>query len=48
MIFLSAGLKYHETKVAIRSTSEGAASFMESPEAIWETAAPDMAKKKPA
>ncbi len=48
MIFLSAGLKYHDTTIRIRDTNEGAISFMQSPDAIRENAAPDMAKKKPA
>ncbi len=48
MIFLSAGLKYHDTTVRISNINEGATSFMESPDAICENTAPDMAKKKPA
>ena len=48
MIFLSAGLKYHDTTIRISNNNEGAISFMESPDAIRENAAPDMAKKKPA
>lgn len=48
MIFLSAGLKYHDTTVMISNTSEGTISFMESPDAICENTAPDMAKKEPA
>jgi hypothetical protein len=48
MIFLSAGLKYHDTTVRIRSNNEGNISFMGSPDAICENTAPDMAKKKPA
>ena len=48
MIFLSAGLKYHDTTVRISKTNEGNTSFMESPDAIRENAAPDIAKKKPA
>ena len=48
MIFLSAGLKYHDTTVRNSNSNEGAISFTESPDAICENAAPDMAKKKPA
>jgi hypothetical protein len=48
MIFLSAGLKYHDTTVRIRSSNGGNISFMASPDAICENIAPDMAKKKPA
>ena len=48
MIFLSSGLKYHDTTVRISNTSEGNSSFMELPAAIWENTAPDIAKKKPA
>ena len=48
MIFLSAGLKYHDTTVRIRSNTGGNISFMELPEATCENIAPDMAKKKPA
>ena len=48
MIFLSAGLKYHDTTVRISNTNEGNISFMESPDAICENNAPDMTKKKPA
>ncbi len=47
MIFLSAGLKYHDTTVRIRSSSGGAISFTKLPDAICENTAPDMAKKKP-
>jgi hypothetical protein len=47
MIFLSAGLKYHDTAMRINNTDEEAISFMESPDAICENSAPDMAKKKP-
>jgi hypothetical protein len=46
MIFISAGLKYHDTTIRIRDTNEGNISFMESPDAICENAAPDIAKKK--
>ena len=48
MIFLSAGLKYHDTTVRIKRNKEGNISFTELPDAICENAAPDMAKKKPA
>ena len=48
MIFLSAGLKYHDTTVRISKENEGNISFTESPNAICENTAPDMAKKKPA
>ncbi len=48
MIFLSAGLKYHDTTVRIRSSNEGNISFTELPDAICENIAPDMTKKKPA
>ena len=48
MIFLSAGLKYHDTTVRIRSNNGGNISFTELPDAICENTAPDMAKKKPA
>jgi hypothetical protein len=48
MIFLSAGLKYHDTTIRIRDTNEGAILFMEWPDAIRENAAPGIAKKKPA
>jgi hypothetical protein len=48
MIFLSAGLKYHDTAVRIRSSNEGNISPTELPDAICENIAPDMTKKKPA
>jgi hypothetical protein len=48
MIFLSAGLKYQDTTVRIRSSNGGAISLKELPDAICENTAPDMAKKKPA
>lgn len=48
MIFLSAGLKYHDTTVRVRSSNEGNKSFTESPDAICENTAPDITKKKPA
>ena len=48
MIFLSAGLKYHDITVRIKSKNAGTFSVMESPDAICENTAPDMAKKKPA
>ena len=41
MIFLSAGLKYHDITVRIRSNNEGNISLMESPDAICENTAPD-------
>ena len=47
MIFLSKGLKYHDTIIRIRSSNEGNISFTV-PDAICEISAPDMAKKKPA
>ncbi len=47
MIFLSAGLKYHDATIRIRSSNEGNILFMV-PDAICENTAPDMAKKKPA
>lgn len=48
MIFLSAGLTYHDTTVRISSNNAGDIAFTESPDAICENTAPDMAKKKPA
>jgi hypothetical protein len=48
MIFLSAGLKYHDTTVRISNSNEGAISFRESPDAICENTAADGAKKKAA
>jgi hypothetical protein len=48
MIFLSSGLKYHDITVRIRSNNAGTFAVMESPDAICENTAPDMAKKKPA
>jgi hypothetical protein len=48
MIFLLAGLKYQDMKISMRRTNEGAISLTESPDEIWDIAAPDMAKKKPA
>ncbi len=48
MIFLSTGLKYHDTTVRISNNNEGNISFTGSPDAICENTAPDMAKKKPA
>jgi len=47
-IFLSAGLKYDETTVRTSNNNEETNSFVGSPTAICENAAPDMAKKKPA
>jgi hypothetical protein len=47
MIFLSAGLKYHDTRVSMRRSNEGNISFTV-PDAICENAAPVMAKKNPA
>ena len=48
MIFLVEGLKYQDNKVSNKRSNEGAISFTESPDAIWDIAAPDIAKKKPA
>ncbi|MEJ7737209.1 MAG: hypothetical protein WKF97_07270 [Chitinophagaceae bacterium] len=48
MIFLSAGLKYHDTTVRISNNKGVNISFTELPKAICENTAPDMAKKKPA
>jgi hypothetical protein len=48
MIFLSGGLKDHDTTVRISNNNEGNIPLMESPHAICENIAPDMAKKKPA
>ncbi len=47
MIFLPAGLKYHDATVRIKSNKGGNISFIELPDAICENTAPDMAKKKP-
>ena len=47
MIFLSAGLKYQDTKLRISNSNEGNISFTE-PDAICENTAPDITKKKPA
>jgi len=48
MIFLFAGLKYHDTTVRIKSNNEGNNSVTGSLTAICENIAPDMMKKKPA
>jgi hypothetical protein len=48
MLFLSAGLTYHDTTVRISSNNAGDIAFTESPDAICENTAPDMAKEKPA
>jgi hypothetical protein len=48
MIFLSAGLKYHDTTIRIRRNPAGNIAVTASPDAICENTAPDMAKKKPA
>ena len=48
MIFLSAGRKYQDITVSIRSSNGGNISLTELPVAICENIAPDMAKKKPA
>ena len=48
MIFLSAGLTYHDTTVRISSNNAGDIAFTESPDAICENTAPDITKKKPA
>jgi len=48
MIFPSAGLKYHDASVRIRSNNEGNISFTELLVTIRESSAPDIAKKKPA
>jgi hypothetical protein len=42
MIFLSAGLKYHDITVRINNNSWGNTSFMKSPDAICENTASDM------
>ena len=47
-IFLSAGLKYHDTIVTISNNKEIDISFTESPETRCEKAAPDNVKKNPA
>ena len=47
MIFLFAGLKYHDTTVRIKSNDEGNNSVTGSLTAICENIAPDMMKKKP-
>ena len=48
MIFLSAGLKYHDITVRISSNNAGNISFIGSPNSMCENTAPDMIKKKPA
>src|SRR5256714_15275740 len=48
MIFLSAGLKYHDVTVRIRSNNAGIFWVTESPDEICEKTAPDMTKKNPA
>jgi hypothetical protein len=48
MIFLSKGLKYHDTTVRISSSNEGNISVTASLVAMCENIAPDMIKKKPA
>jgi hypothetical protein len=48
MHFLTAGLKYHDTRVRTRSNNDGINELRESPTARCEKIAPDMAKKKPA
>ena len=48
MILLSSGLKYHDATIRISNDIAGNIAYMESPDAIRENAAPDMAKKKPA
>ena len=48
MIFRSAGLKYQDSTVMISNTRDGTILLKESPDAIWDNTAPDMAKKKPA
>jgi hypothetical protein len=48
MIFLFPGLKYHDTAVRARSSSEGNISLIELPDAICENIAPVVRKKKPA
>ena len=48
MIFLSEGLKYHDTSVRNKSKNEGNISLIELPAAICVNTAPDIIKKKPA
>lgn len=46
--FLSAGLKYHDSMLSIRSSDEGMNALIGLPTAICENIAPDVRKKKPA
>ena len=48
MIFLPAGLKYHDATVRINNSNEGNKALMGSPVAICENIAPDITKKMPA
>jgi hypothetical protein len=45
MIFLSAGLKYHDTTVSVSNNNEGNISFIV-PDAICENIAPDIGHQK--
>ena len=48
LTLLSAGLKYHDTTVNIKSSNAGKVSTMLSPTAMCENIAPVMIKKNPA